>query len=154
MHKPYLASPNFKAFILKNYFLTIAGFFGATGVALGAFGAHALKAKMQLGMITPEQLNAFDTASKYQLFHTIALAVLFFANKDKNLKWITVGANLFVIGIILFSGSLYLLTTRSLTGMEFLSFLGPVTPLGGLALMGGWLCLIVQAAQLGRKNKG
>lgn len=133
---------------MKNYFLTVAGIFGASGVALGALGAHFLKAKMQAGIITPEQLAGFDTAAKYQLFHSIALLLLFFVNKDKNLKWITVGANLFIIGILLFSGSLYLLTTRALTGMEFLTFLGPITPLGGIALIGGWVCLIIQSFKL------
>lgn len=137
---------------MKNYFLTIAGVFGAMGVGFGAFGAHILKAKLQQGLITLDQYNGFDTASKYQLFHSVALLMLFFATKDKKLRWINVGANLFVIGIILFSGSLYLLTTRSLTGMEFLTFLGPITPIGGVALIGGWICLAVQSFQLGIKK--
>ncbi len=130
---------------MKNYFLTITGISGAMGVALGALGAHALKAKMLAGLITPEQLNGFDTAAKYQLFHTLALAVVYFANRDKNEKWLNVSAWMFIVGIVLFSGSLYLLTTRNLTGMEFLTFLGPVTPLGGLAFMGGWIAFIVHA---------
>jgi uncharacterized membrane protein YgdD (TMEM256/DUF423 family) len=133
---------------LKNYFLTVAGIFGATGVALGALGAHFLKAKMQAGIITPEQLAGFDTAAKYQLFHSIALLVLFFSAKDSNSKWLTIGANLFIIGIILFSGSLYILTTRALTGLESFTFLGPITPLGGVALIGGWVCLVVQSFKL------
>jgi uncharacterized membrane protein YgdD (TMEM256/DUF423 family) len=137
---------------LKNYILGITGFLGASGVALGAFGAHTLKAKMQMGLITPDQLNGFDTAAKYQLFHTIALAALFFAAKDKNFRWLNIGAWFFIAGILLFSGSLYLLTTRSLTGMEFLTFLGPVTPFGGLVLMGGWICLIVQSFKFAKKT--
>ena len=132
---------------MKNYFLTIAGIFGAMGVALGALGAHSLKAKMALGLITPEQLNGFDTAAKYQLFHALALTIVYFGNKEKNYKWLTVAAWMFIAGIVLFSGSLYLLTTRSLTGMEFLTFLGPVTPVGGLAFMGGWICLIVHSVK-------
>lgn len=137
---------------MKNYFLTVAGIFGATGVALGALGAHFLKAKMQAGIITADQLAGFDTAAKYQLFHSIALLIIFFANKDKNLKWLNVGANLFIIGIILFSGSLYILTTRSLTGLESVMFLGPITPLGGIALIGGWVCLVVQSFKLKKIN--
>jgi len=133
---------------MKNYFLTIAGIFGAMGVALGALGAHALKAKMILGLITPDQLNGFDTAAKYQLFHALALAIVYFGNKEKNFKWLNIAAWMFIVGIVLFSGSLYLLTTRNLTGMEFLTFLGPVTPLGGLALMGGWICLIVHSIKV------
>lgn len=137
---------------MKNYFLTIAGLFGASGVALGALGAHFLKAKMQAGTITQEQLAGFDTATKYQLFHAIVLLLLFFINKDKKLKWLTISANLFIIGTILFSGSLYLLSTRSLTGLEHITFLGPITPLGGIALIGGWICIIIQSFNVTKNN--
>ena len=130
---------------MKNYFLTIAGISGAMGVALGALGAHLLKAKMQAGLMTADQLNGFDTAAKYQLFHSLAIAILFFGAKDGQAKWLRIGAIMFIAGIVLFSGSLYLLTTRNLIGMESLTFLGPVTPLGGLAFMGGWLCMVVHA---------
>ena len=133
---------------MKNYFLTIAGIFGAMGVALGALGAHALKAKMALGLITPDQLNGFDTAARYQLYHSLALVIVYFANREKNYRWLNISAWMFILGIILFSGSLYLLTTRNLIGMPFLTFLGPVTPLGGLAFMGGWICLIVHSIKL------
>lgn len=136
---------------MKNYFLTIAGISGAMGVALGALGAHALKAKMQAGLITPDQWTGFDTAAKYQLFHSLALAIVYFGNREKNLKWLTIAAWMFIAGMVLFSGSLYLLTTRNLIGMPSLTFLGPVTPIGGLALMGGWICLIVQSVRL-KKN--
>jgi uncharacterized membrane protein YgdD (TMEM256/DUF423 family) len=132
---------------MKKYFLTIAGILGATGVALGALGAHFLKTKMQAGLITADQLSGFETATKYQLFHALGLLFIFFINKDKNLKWFTVGANLFIIGIILFSGSLYLLTTRNLIGMDALRFLGPITPIGGVALIAGWICLIIQSVK-------
>ena len=130
---------------MKNYFLAIAAFLGASGVALGAFGAHFLKSKVQAGLMTPDQLSAFDTATKYQLFHALALLFLFFINQDKNLKWFNRSAKLFITGILLFSGSLYLLTTRNLTGIEALSFLGPITPIGGLFLMGGWIAIMIQA---------
>jgi uncharacterized membrane protein YgdD (TMEM256/DUF423 family) len=147
-------SNSIKRHILKNFILAIAAFFGASGVAMGAFGAHALKAKMQAGLMTADQLNGFDTAAKYQLFHAILVVAVFFAAKDKQLKWLNAGAWFFITGILLFSGSLYLLTTRSLTGMESLTFLGPVTPFGGLALMGGWICLMVQAFKWGKTAKG
>lgn len=131
---------------MNRAFLIIAGLFGATGVALGALGAHFLKSRIGNG-ISEDQLSAFDTASKYQLFHAIALLLLFFINKDKKFRWVSIGANLFVIGILLFSGSLYLLSTRNLLGVE-LKFLGPITPIGGIALIGGWTCLVVQAFSL------
>lgn len=137
---------------MKNYYLTIVGLFGAIGVGLGAFGAHFLKEKMKLGLITMDQYTGFDTATKYQLMHTIVMLTLFFINKDKNEKWINISIKLFILGITLFSGSLYLLTTRTLTGMEFLTFLGPVTPLGGVALIGGWICLVIQAFKFGVKK--
>ncbi|MBC7862197.1 MAG: DUF423 domain-containing protein, partial [Bacteroidia bacterium] len=78
----------------------------------------------------------------------IALLLLFFANRDKNFRWISIGMNLFIIGIILFSGSIYILSTSSLTGIQMKQFFGPITPIGGIALIGGWVCLVVQAFRL------
>ena len=125
--------------------------FGATGVAFGALGAHALKAKMQEGLITADQLSGFETATKYQLFHALALLFVYFMNKDKQFRLLTVAAYLFTTGIILFSGSLYLLTTRNLTGITAVSFLGPITPLGGVALIAAWVCIAIQALKLDKK---
>ena len=136
---------------MKNIFLFIAGLFGATGVAFGALGAHALKAKMQEGLITADQLSGFETATKYQLFHALALLFVYFMNKDKQFRLLTVAAYLFTTGIILFSGSLYLLTTRNLTGITAVSFLGPITPLGGVALIAAWVCIAIQALKLDKK---
>lgn len=133
---------------MKKYFLIITGIFGATGVALGALGAHFLKSKVANGLLEQKSLDAFDTATKYQLFHTLALLFLFILNKDNKFRWISIGINLFIIGILLFSGSLYLLSTQKLMGTEALSFLGPITPIGGIALIGGWTCLVVHAFQL------
>ena len=137
---------------MKRFFLIMAGIFGASGVALGALGAHFIKNKIGHG-IDVRQFEAFDTAAKYQLFHAIALLLLFFADKDKKHKWIGISANLFVIGIILFSGSLYFLSTQGLTGIQIQGFLGPVTPLGGVALIGGWAFLVVHAFTLKSERK-
>jgi uncharacterized membrane protein YgdD (TMEM256/DUF423 family) len=133
--------------VMNRFFLIMAGFFGATGVALGALGAHYLKIKLDAKMIDENAYHAFDTATKYQLFHSIALLALFFISKDKKLRWLSMSANLFVIGILLFSGSLYFLATQNLMGLE-LKFLGPVTPIGGLALIAGWGCLVIHAFSL------
>ena len=133
---------------MKNIFLFIAGLFGATGVAFGALGAHVLKIKMQEGIITADQLNGFETATKYQLFHALALLVVYFMNKDKQFKLFTIAAYLFTTGIILFSGSLYLLTTRNLTGIGGLSILGPITPIGGVALIAAWVCVAIQGLKM------
>ncbi len=118
-------------------FLMLAAFFGFTGVGLGAFAAHGLKNRL-----TPEYLTIFHTGVTYQLVHTLALlgvALLATQIPGRLLTW--AGAS-FAIGILLFSGSLYLLT---LTGI---SKLGIVTPFGGLAFLAGWLCLGLAAWRL------
>ncbi|MDO8710555.1 MULTISPECIES: DUF423 domain-containing protein [Pseudomonas] len=118
-------------------FLMLAAFFGFTGVALGAFAAHGLKNRL-----TPEYLAIIHTGVTYQLVHTLALlgvALLATQIPGRLITW--AGAS-FAIGILLFSGSLYLLT---LTGV---SKLGIVTPFGGLAFLVGWFCLGLAAWRL------
>ena len=96
---------------------------------------------MQAGIITADQFSGFDTATKYQLFHAIVLLIIAFLQTDKQQKWLNYARYSFISGILLFSFSIYLLSTRNLTGLENISFLGPVTPLGGLFLMSGWIFL-------------
>lgn len=118
-------------------FLMLAAFFGFTGVALGAFAAHGLKARL-----SAEYLAIFHTGVTYQLVHTLALfgvALLAVHLPGRLVTWAGVA---FVIGIVLFSGSLYLLT---LTGI---GKLGIITPLGGVAFLVGWLCLGLAAWRL------
>ncbi|WDG56525.1 DUF423 domain-containing protein [Pseudomonas chlororaphis] len=118
-------------------FLMLAAFFGFTGVALGAFAAHGLKNRL-----SAEYLAIFHTGVTYQLVHALALlAVALLATQIPGRLATWVGAS-FAIGILLFSGSLYLLT---LTGF---SKLGIVTPFGGLAFLVGWLCLGLAAWRL------
>ena len=131
--------------------LTI-GILGATAVALGAMGAHFLKAKMQLGIITPDQLDGFEKGVKYQMYHTIAMLVLLLMNKTESNKYFDWAHALFFWGIILFSGSLYLLCTRNLFGAEWLKFLGPVTPIGGICFILGWLCLCMPLLKTDKKQ--
>ncbi|MBX3164344.1 MAG: DUF423 domain-containing protein [Bacteroidetes bacterium] len=120
------------------------GLLGAIAVAFGALGAHALKNQLATGLITADQLNGFDTAVKYQMYHTLAmLAIVLLKQHFGNVKLLNAAYTLFLWGIILFSGSLYLLCTRGLSGLEFLRVLGPITPLGGLLFIGGWLCLAI-----------
>lgn len=108
---------------------------GLLAVLLGAFAAHGLK-----GRLNPELLNAFQTGVSYQMSHTLALlAVLLVLPAVAEPKWLLWSAAGFVLGIICFSGSLYML---ALTGVKWF---GPVTPLGGLLLMAGWGCLLVAA---------
>lgn len=118
-------------------FLMLAAFFGFTGVALGAFAAHGLKSRL-----SAEYLAIFHTGVTYQLVHTLALlgvALLATQIPGRLITW--AGAS-FAIGILLFSGSLYLLT------MTGISKLGIVTPFGGLAFLVGWFCLGLAAWRL------
>ncbi|MSU70905.1 MAG: DUF423 domain-containing protein [Opitutus sp.] len=118
--------------------LLAAGIFGVTGVALGALGAHALAAVLEeRGM-----MRAWETAARYQLFHTTALLGVagwlrgYPATAGVAAVRMLWAARWWNVGILLFSGSLYGL---ALGGPHWL---GPVTPLGGLAFMTGWLCVI------------
>jgi len=98
---------------------------GAISVAAGAFGAHALKAKL-----SPEMLNAFDVGVRYQMIH--ALALLIVGLLAPRIPSVDTAGWLFLAGTVLFSGSLYAL---SLSGVKFF---GPITPIGGLCLIAGW----------------
>lgn len=119
--------------------LTLIGLLGAIAVALGALGAHFLKSKLPTGLITQEQLAGFDTAVKYQMYHTLAMLALILLAKNNPHKFINWAFNCFLIGIIMFSGSLYFLCTRNLFGADWLKVLGPITPLGGLFFIAGWI---------------
>lgn len=116
--------------ISSQAWIQFAGILGALGVALGAFGAHALKARL-----TPEQLSAWETGVLYHLLHTAVLLMLgLYAAATQ--RPITPAAPLFAAGILLFSGSLYVL---ALGGPRLF---GPVTPLGGLCFIAGWVALL------------
>ena len=109
--------------------IRIAGVFGFLGVALGAFGAHALQ-----GHLSPTHIQIYHTAVLYHLLHTMAL--LGYGIISRDLKRVRRWPGIcFAAGIIIFSGSLYLL---ALTGI---SWLGAITPIGGLLLLGGWIGL-------------
>ena|SRR5437868_2738015 len=125
--------------------LITIGILGAIAVAFGALGAHALKNQLPTGLITIDQLNGFDTAVKYQMYHTIAMLLVVVLKNFYSGKFLKIAYNLFFWGIILFSGSLYFLCTRNLLGIEGLKVLGPVTPIGGILFVAGWLCLSISA---------
>lgn len=135
---------NSKLIDIPKQLLTI-GFLGAIAVALGALGAHALKGQLQTGLITPDLLNGFDTAVKYQMYHTLAMLAVVLLKTKYDSKFLSWAYTLFFWGIILFSGSLYFLCTRNLYGADWLKFLGPITPIGGLLFVGGWLSLAFSA---------
>lgn len=124
----------------KQIILT-ASFFGLIAVVLGAFGAHGLE-----GKISDYHLSTWKTANQYHFYHVFALLFLSTFSRAKS-QSIRVSFIAFTIGILLFSGSLYLLSVRALLGIEGVSFLGPVTPLGGLCFMIGWIGLFVAAVK-------
>jgi len=130
---------------MKNTFSFIAGLFGTTGVALGALGAHALKQKVQEGILTLDQLSAFDTATKYQLMHAIVLFILAYINRNKQIKLYNIASYLMVFGVLFFSGSIYILATQNISGIHAGFVFGPLTPIGGLLLISGWICITIQA---------
>lgn len=109
---------------------------GAIAVMLGAFGAHALRS-----LISNEQsLSAFETGVRYQFYHVFALAltgVLYAAYPNRSVK---AAGILFITGTLFFSGSLYILTYGTVSGAS-MRWVGPLTPLGGIMLIIGWICL-------------
>lgn len=109
---------------------------GALSVGLGAFGAHGLKQ-----LVPPETVASFDTGVRYQFYHVFALiatAILYEKFPGKMLRW---AGNCFLTGILLFSGSLYLLTFLKATDTVGLNGIGIITPIGGVFFIVGWLML-------------
>jgi len=118
-----------------NSRIRIAALLGLVAVVLGALGSHALKARL-----APEALESFEVGVRYQMLHALLLlAVEALPILIERYKRII--ARLVVSGVLTFSGSIYLLSTRAISGLD-LSFLGPVTPVGGLLLIAAWGVLI------------
>jgi uncharacterized membrane protein YgdD (TMEM256/DUF423 family) len=137
---------------MKKNIVIAASLFGSTGVALGAMAAHYLKSKLATGLITQENLQTFDTASKYQLLHSIALLIIGITASNFSEKWIKGAANCLIIGILFFSGSLYILSTSKLIGLNNYKWLGPITPIGGLLLISGWILVLVAVIKFENKK--
>ena len=120
---------------MARFYILCLAVNGLLAVTLGAFGAHALK-----NWLTPELLETYHTAVQYQMFHSVALLVVaWLAQSDKGgaaLRW---SGGLFIAGLLLFCGSLYLL---ALSGQHWL---GAITPVGGVALLAAW-ALLAKAA--------
>jgi uncharacterized membrane protein YgdD (TMEM256/DUF423 family) len=122
---------------MKQYkLMAIACMMLGLSVALGAFGAHGLKA-----MVSPQRVESFRTGVQYQFYHSLALALAALVGQwVENRAWRT-SIWCFAIGILLFSGSLYGFAIYEAMGTEGGRWLGPVTPLGGLFFMAGWFAL-------------
>ncbi len=130
---------------MQKIFLSIASITGGLAVILGAFGAHALKTKL-----SSDQIQVFETGVKYQMYHTFGLiAIALLIDKYPNKAGLNIAGYCFMIGIFLFSGSLYLLSTKDILGLNNWKWLGPITPLGGLSLIMGWALMLVVV--LGKK---
>ena len=122
--------------------LRVAGFFGFCAVLLGAFAAHGLKL-----LLEPEQMETFRTGVLYHFIHTLGLLVIGLSHGKKSTSLLLTSV-FFIVGILLFSGSLYLLSCRNILGIENWTFLGPLTPLGGLCFSVGWLLMIFSKSGL------
>lgn len=110
----------------------------AIAVIAGAMGAHALQSVLET-----KQLNSFETGVKYQIFHSLALLIISNINNYHNNKSLQRAALVMCLGVLFFSGSIYLLSTRSLTGLESIDILVFATPFGGLLLIVSWLTMAI-----------
>jgi len=119
----------------------IAALLGGLSVALGAFGAHGLESMVEAGKMQADDIRIFETGVRYQFYHNFALLAVGLGYHLLNPKLAKYAVTLFLIGMIIFSGSLYLLTlSEPLLGTR-LSWLGAITPLGGISLIVGWIML-------------
>ncbi len=117
---------------MDRLFFTLGAASALVAVAAGAFGAHALRARL-----SPDLLAVFETAARYQMYHALALLGVSWAVTRWPGPWPVRAGSLFVVGTVVFSGSLYAL---ALTDVRWL---GAITPLGGVAFLGGWGCLLL-----------
>jgi len=125
----------------QSMFFSAACICGAIAVGMGAFGAHALKDRLE-----PKMLEAFEVGVRYQMYHAIAMLAISITSalwsSPSHSAWTGYACWAWLIGIVLFSGSLYALAITGVKG------LGAITPLGGLAFIAGWLMLLCAAGSL------
>ena len=116
----------------KNQVFVAGAVLGLLGVALGAFGAHALKPYL----IETGRLDTFETAVKYQFYHALSLLIISIFMRLRNHRFLKIAASLLLLGVIVFSGSLYMLCFTNV------GVWGAVTPAGGILMIAGWGCLV------------
>jgi uncharacterized membrane protein YgdD (TMEM256/DUF423 family) len=126
---------------MNKLFILIGSFLGFTGVALGAFGAHGLKS-----IVSAEMLSIFETGVRYQMYHAFALLLTAIFNKYFSHRLLVYAGWFFVLGIILFSGSLYVMALTEIRS------LGMITPLGGICFLTGWLMQFLAAFKIKKEN--
>ncbi|MBO9618918.1 MAG: DUF423 domain-containing protein [Niabella sp.] len=122
---------------MHKLYLSIGAAVAGLGVILGAFGAHKLKE------IAPDAVPTFQTGVQYQMYHAIALILVAIVYEKFPVKMLSWAGAAFLIGIILFSGSLYALTALKATGKVGLGGVGIITPIGGLFFIAGWVCFLL-----------
>jgi len=125
---------------MNKQIIITASIFGLIATICGAFGAHGLKAVLPAG-----ELEVWHTAVQYHFYHVFALLFLSTLAKNNSGGLIAASFYLFSLGIVFFSGSLYLLSCRDVLGWPWLIKLGPITPIGGLLFMSGWATLALAA---------
>lgn len=119
-------------------FIQLAAVFGALAVIIGAFGAHGLKERMSADLMT-----VYQTGVQYHFYHVLALLVVgLIALQTPPSSWLNISGWAFVVGIVIFSGSLYLL---AISGIRWL---GAITPIGGVAFIVGWIALLIHFIKL------
>ena len=124
---------------MNKRIIVVACISGVLAVSLGAFGAHALKSQ-----VAAADLQVWETAVTYQFYHTLALVFLSTFSRFKR-GLVNLSSWFFTLGILLFSGSLYLLATKGLMNIPELILLGPITPIGGIFFILGWISLLLAA---------
>jgi uncharacterized membrane protein YgdD (TMEM256/DUF423 family) len=138
LRRPFFLAEAVRAHMIAamdKTFLLIGAIAGFLAVGLGAFGAHALRARL-----SPEMLAVFETGVRYHMYHALAIIATALVMSRMSGFLVVWAGWLFIAGIVLFSGSLYLLAFTGVT------VLGAITPLGGLAFLAGWACLALAAA--------
>jgi len=123
-------------------FLKIGVILTALAVMLGAFGAHGLRP-----LLTDKELVSYETAVRYQFYHSFALLITGILYREFKSRFISWAGWTFCIGLLIFSGSLYLLTIMRLSHQQGYEWLGAITPLGGICFVLGWIFLLIGIAQ-------
>ncbi len=129
--------------MLNKTFLQAGALMALLGVILGAFGAHSLKA-----LLSVERLATFEIGVRYQMYHGMALVLVALLAPYLPKRSIKIAGWFFVAGILLFSGSLYLLACRDIIGLTTWRWLGPLTPIGGVCFIAGWTLLFIAARKV------
>jgi uncharacterized membrane protein YgdD (TMEM256/DUF423 family) len=123
-----------------------ASILGGVAVIGGAFGAHALKE-----VLNAEQLLSFQTGVRYQLIHAVVLLFLALLLENRVINHFKTATHFLFWGIILFSGSIYVLTLKNIIGVAFLKIAGPITPIGGTLIIIGWFFILLGAFKITNK---